>query len=429
MYSLTETLPAMLRILLVFGLVLFAIQRKWALGHAFVLGAVGLGLVFGMPPTRILASAWASVLLPKTLSLTIVVGLILILSHSLEKTGQMARLLDAYQGLVRWPQLNLVMFPALIGLLPMPGGAIFSAPMVKTIGQSHRLQGDTLSYINYWYRHIWEYWWPLYPGILLTTTLAEVDLWHLVLYTLPLTFVAVAAGYWPLRGAALGRGASGKRHPGAFARELTPVLIVIAGGLVLGELLFRILPPEGRLLAKESGLITALVVAIAWVWQTNRLPAGHRRAIVVQPALVKMIYMVTAILIFKGMLEDSGAVRQLSQEILHWQIPLMAVAVILPFIVGVVGGITIAFVGTTFPILVNLVHTMGQSHLMLPYLALGLVCGFAGVLLSPLHLCLLLSNAYFETSLVPVYRRMRVPLAVLMGGGCLYFVLLRALMT
>jgi hypothetical protein len=238
----------------------------------------------------------------------------------------------------------------------------------------------------------------------------------------------MAAGYWPLRGVALKREARGTRHLKAFVKELTPVLIVIIGGLSLGEVLFRILPPEGRVLAKESGLIAALVVAIAWVWQTNHLPADNRRAIVVQPALVRMIYMVTAILIFKGMLEDSGAVMQLSREILHWQIPLMAVTVILPFIVGGVAGITIAFVGTTFPILVNLIHTMGQSHLILPYLALGLVSGFTGVLLSPLHLCLLLSNAYFETTLLPVYRRMRVPLVVLLGGGCLYFVLLRSLM-
>ena len=115
----------------------------------------------------------------------------------------------------------------------------------------------------------------------------------------------------------------------------------------------------------------------------------------------------------------------LSREILHWQIPLMAVAVILPFIVGIVAGITIAFVGTTFPILITLVHTLGQGHLMLPYLALALVSGFTGVLLSPLHLCLLLSNAYFETSLLPVYRRMGVPLAMLLGVGCLYFLGLR----
>jgi hypothetical protein len=197
----------------------------------------------------------------------------------------------------------------------------------------------------------------------------------------------------------------------------------------LGELLFAVLPAGSRSLAKEVGLIAALCVGIEWVWHVNRMPARNRWAIVIQPALLKMIYLVTAILIFKGILEDSGAVRQVSQEILHWQIPLVAVAVILPFIVGGVGGITIAFVGTTFPILISLIHTMGQSHLMLPYLALSLVSGFTGVLLSPLHLCLLLSNAYFETALMPVYREMIVPLLALLGGGCLYFAILRYMMS
>ena len=425
MTPLVDTLPAIIRVLMVFVLILLMIKRKWDLGHAFVLGALSLGVVFAMGPLSIAASALGSMLHPKTLSLTIVVSLILVLSHSLEKTGQMARMLEAYKGLVRWPKLNLVVFPALIGLLPMPGGAIFSAPMVKTIGQTHRLSPATLSYINYWYRHIWEYWWPLYPGILLTTALADIDLWHLVFFTLPISGLAIAAGYWPLRGTVFAVDGGRRQAMGPFIKELAPILIVIVGGLGLGEILFAVLPTGARSLAKEGGLIAALCVGIGWVWHMNHMPARNRWAIVVQPAVLKMIYLVTAILIFKGILEDSGAVQQVSQEILQWQIPLMAVAVILPFIVGVVGGITIAFVGTTFPILITLIHTLGQSQLMLPYLALALVSGFTGVLLSPLHLCLLLSNAYFETALMPVYRQMVLPLLALLAGGCIYFSILR----
>ena len=76
------------------------------------------------------------------------------------------------------------------------------------------------------------------------------------------------------------------------------------------------------------------------------------------------------------------------------------------------------------PILITLIQAMGQSHLMLPYMMLALASGFMGVLMSPLHLCLLLSNEYFETSLVPVYRHMRVPLAVLLAATICYFTIL-----
>jgi uncharacterized protein len=422
-------IPAIVRIAIIFVFILLVIKRKWMLGNAFLCGALGLGLLFSMGPLAIGRSFVASMLLPKTLCLTIIVGLILVLSHSLERSGQMARLLESFRGLVRWPQVNLVIFPALIGLLPMPGGAIFSAPMVKNIAQDQHLSGDHLSYVNYWFRHIWEYWWPLYPGILLTTALANVDLWRLVFFTLPLTFVAVLAGYWPLRhvvvptDSRVETGAASKSL-GPFFQNLAPIAIVIVGGLGLGLSFSYGLSGPVRSVAKELGLIMALIVAIFWVWQRNGMAWPDRWRIIGQPVMLKMLYMVTSILLFKGILEDSGAVGQISQEMLRRHIALMPISMILPFIVGVVSGITIAFVGATFPILISLIKAMGQGHLMLPYMMLALASGFMGVLLSPLHLCLLLSNEYFETSLVPVYRHMRIPLAVLLVTATGYFTIL-----
>jgi hypothetical protein len=64
---------------------------------------------------------------------------------------------------------------------------------------------------------------------------------------------------------------------------------------------------------------------------------------------------------------------------------------------------------------------MDQGRFLLAYLMLALVSGFAGVLVSPLHLCLLLSNQYFKTILLPVYRLMRFPILTLIGFGMLYF--------
>jgi uncharacterized protein len=427
-----EHIPAIVRILIIFILILIAIKRNWMLGNAFLGGALGLGLLFAMTPLTIGRSFLASTLHPKTLSLTVIVGLILVLSHSLERSGQMARLLESFKGLLSRPRINLVVFPALIGLLPMPGGAIFSAPMVKNIGRDHHLSQSHLSYINYWFRHIWEYWWPLYPGILLTTALARVDLWHLVFFTSPLTLVAVLAGYWPLRGAITGtRPAAGNasRAIGPFLRNLAPIAGVIFGGLGLGSLFSAWLSGSWHLIAKELGLILALVLSIFWIWQRNGMPWQLRRQIVAQPAMLKMLYMVTAILLFKGILEDSGAVGRISQEMIQRHIPLMPISMMLPFLVGGVGGITIAFVGATFPILITLIQAMGQSHLMLPYMMLALASGFAGVLLSPLHLCLLLSNEYFETSLIPVYRHMRIPMAVLIVAAVGYFTILRYAMS
>jgi hypothetical protein len=103
----------------------------------------------------------------------------------------------------------------------------------------------------------------------------------------------------------------------------------------------------------------------------------------------------------------------------------MPIVMLLPFLVGGVAGITIAFVGTTFPILISLIDALGNHALLLPYLMLALATGFVGVLVSPLHLCFLMSNEYFRTTLIPVYKLMTVPLLSLLIGAVVYFEMLR----
>jgi len=408
------------------------LRRKVSLGTAFMAGAVCLGLLFGQGPLAIVRSVLQGLFQPKTFSLAVAVTLILVLSHSLEATRQMQRLLERFQGLMRNAALNLVVFPALIGLLPMPGGAIFSAPMVKNIGQRHALSGDRLSYINYWYRHIWEYWWPLYPGVLLTTTLAGLDLWPFVISMVPMTLVAVGSGCAPLRGLTRdcrsphqhSNDGSGHRL-GPFLRELAPIMIAIVLGIGLGTGLTPILKPLGLNIAKELGLIIALLISIGWVWKTNRLPNAQRYSILARKELRQMFYMVAAILIFKQILQDSRAVDAVSAELLYLQIPLLSITILLPMIVGLLCGITIAFVGSTFPILISLIQSFGEGQYMLAYMMLALTSGFIGVLFSPLHVCLMLSNAYFETDLQAVYRHLWLPCAAILVVSCIYFCILR----
>ena len=428
--SIILNISPIVRILIVFVLVLIAIRKNVSLGNAFLLGAILIGTFFGLPPGAMLLSAAGSIVMPKTLSLAVVVTLILVLSSSMELGGHMERLLNNFRGLVTNPRLNLAMFPALIGLLPMPGGAIFSAPMVKEMGDRSRLRPDQLSFINYWYRHIWEYWWPLYPGILLSVTLADIDLWTIMMVMWPFTIVAIFFGSLSVKGEDLKhviKKGMERRSAGPFLKELIPILMVILIGLGAGILLSHIFP--GFHIAKETGLIIALVLTIPCVWHQNGMDGDRIRKVVMDPHLLKMFYMVIAILVFKGMLEDSHAVAAISREFMNFSVPLVLITVTLPFIVGGITGITIAFVGSTFPIIVPLVHSMGEGSFMPAYVMLALVSGIVGVFLSPLHLCLLLSNQYFGAAFVRVYKHLILPCIFLFTTGFVYFFFVRWMMS
>ena len=422
-------IPALIRMALVFLLVLYALRKKISLGNSFMIGAASMAFFFAMTPFAAVKSTVYAILYPKTLSLTLVVLLILVLSSSMETTGQMQRLLGGFRGLILNPRFNLVIFPALIGLLPMPGGAVFSAPMVKEMGADKNISKDHLSFINYWFRHIWEYWWPMYPGVLLATLMADINLAFFVLMMFPLTLAALYLGGFPVKRidfSAFPKNKQKRPSAGPFFHELMPILMVIILGLGLGILLSYVFPKF--LISKETGLIISLIAAVAWVWHENKVTSGKRRALVFNMKMFDMGYMVIAILVFKGILTDSQAVSAISREFAAIHLPLFIIAAILPFVVGVFTGITIAFVGSTFPILISLIQAQGEAAFMPAYIMIGLTCGFAGVLLSPLHLCLLLSNQYFETTLDSVYRHLWVPCAGMACAGIGYFWVLHGIL-
>ena len=97
--AILEQIPAMIRIVIVFVFVLFLIRKKLSLGHSFILGAVSLSFLFGLHPKPMIVSMAKSIVYPKTLSLALIVSLILVLSSSMELSGQMKRLLEKFQGI------------------------------------------------------------------------------------------------------------------------------------------------------------------------------------------------------------------------------------------------------------------------------------------------------------------------------------------
>ncbi len=426
--TLLEHIPAIIKMIMVFFLVLMCIRKKLSLGNAFLLGSLFLSILFGLKPQATITSIFASVTDPKTLSIAAVVSLILVLSSSMELAGQMQRMLKNFQGLVASPRLNLIIFPALIGLLPMPGGAVFSAPMVKELGMRSKLSESQLSFVNYWFRHIWEHWWPLYPGILLTTVITEISLLAVITVMCPFTVVAVWLGYRALKdpGSIPANGSQYPRLPlWPFIKELMPILLVIFPGLGMGVLLSKLFPAFS--ISKELGLILALCMAIAWVWYQNRSSKKQILSALVDPKLLNMMYMIVGILIFKGILTDSRAAAAISQELIRMHIPLVLITVMLPLLVGMSGGIVIAFVGSTLPILVPMIHSLGQGPFLPAYVMLILVSGFTGVMLSPMHLCFLLSNQYFGVTLGSVYRHLWKPCASLVAAAMIYFWILHTL--
>ena len=421
------TLP-FIKVIAAFGLMLVGIRNKLGLALSILAGGLFMGLIFGLSTTELLEASTLALVQEKFLFLVTIVGAILVLSDALEKSGQSVRLMDALSGYLVRPRLRLIFFPALIGLLPMPGGAIFSAPMVKAVSADMSLNKEEKVVINYWFRHVWEMAWPLYPGIILTVALADVPVTAYIARSWPGVIAMFAIGwFFFLRSGVLQTDAlpaaadlpQRKRSRRKVVTEGLPLIIAIVGAIGLETLLAGFAPK----ISFEWGVIIALLAAIICIMVQNRLGAGFLVAVLKKKSLWTMLLVIAAIFVFKDVMQAAGIVEAMAQSA-GGGVALFAAAVFLPFLVGMVAGINVAFVGATFPLLIGLLNSLGMEDRIVPYLILGSFSGFTGVMISPIHICFVLTCNYFETDLGRAWRRLVAPSICFGLSGALLFWLL-----
>ena len=87
-----------------------------------------------------------------------------------------------------------------------------------------------------------------------------------------------------------------------------------------------------------------------------------------------------------------------------------------PFVAGLITGSTIAVPAIAFPILISLFQRDPRFQL---YMMLSFASGISGTMLSPLHLCLVLTKEFFQAEWKGVYRLLWIPTASIMVVGLL----------
>ena len=128
----------------------------------------------------------------------------------------------------------------------------------------------------------------------------------------------------------------------------------------------------------------------------------------------KALFLVIGIMIFQEVLRVTGALKGVSSFFAASHLPIYLVLILIPFIAGLMTGLTVGYVGITFPLLLPL---MGGATPSPGLVALAFASGFAGVMLSPIHLCYVLTCEYFQADIARVYHRLFVPSALVLAAA------------
>jgi uncharacterized protein len=306
--------------------------------------------------------------------------------------------------------------------------------MVEAAGSGTKLSQGLLSFINYWFRHIWEYFWPLYPGVILAMTLTgfSIPAWTalMVFGTISMTFVGLLLLHRLHPDLRIKRGAPPPGTKRKLLQATRPIWLILLTWFVVHiavEAWLRHSPSEiiPPVLRQQGPLICGLLVSIFSTVASRRLGRKHLSHAFCQPTAYSMAGLVLAILIFQHILEITRAPQQIAGELQVIHVPIVLVVAILPFIAGFITGIAIGFVGTSLPIVLNIVGAADPAGHGIAYIPLAYAFGHLGQMISPVHVCQIVSNRYFGTTYGPVYRYL-IPSTILTAILIIcYFLLLR----
>jgi hypothetical protein len=166
-------------------------------------------------------------------------------------------------------------------------------------------------------------------------------------------------------------------------------------------------------------LALAMFVVVAGLAVFFRTPVRSLGGLLRHGFSLDVVVLITGVMLFKNTMEHSGSVEGLSLFFAERGIPLLPTLLVLPFVTGVLTGLTIGFVGATFPLIVSLTGAGAVVPVSMAFAA-----GFAGVLLSPVHVCLILTREYFGADMAGMYRRVLHACLVVMAVAVLQYLLL-----
>jgi len=381
----------LIKILLVLGLLIILVWRKVDIGLSILSAAVLLGLLFSMPFAMFIKDIPNVAFSKETIQLATAIILVLVFNDLWKESGQLKLVIDKIEYIFQDARVTVAALPAIIGLMPIMGGAYLSAPLVDESSEKLNLSNEHKSFINYWFRHIWEYFLPTYPGVLLAASIFGCSISTVVSHNFMLSIAAISGGFLA--------GLWGLKKPKLEEHEKPEVVDHFS-------FLFALLPLAVLLslaLVFKIDMSYALIITIILSIFIYRIPLKKFFSIFKKNFSWSMLTIVFAIMYFKEILQSSGAMGMLSGDFQNLGISLVWLAIFMPFIVGLLTGMASAFVGMTFPLIASLSNDIS-------FLPLAYASGYCGMLLSPTHLCLVMTREYFNSRFSGIYARMIVPL-------------------
>lgn len=369
------------------------VKLKLKLSYALIISAGILGMTSGLGYKRIGDIVLDIFINPASRTTVLTVMMVSILGGLMKHYKILDSVVDTILDLLRNKKNALIIVPAVMGILIMPGGALLSAPFINNIGEEMHISSARRAAINLVFRHIAMFLVPYSTSLLVVSAVfPNMKIYKLILLNLIFTVFIIITGYYfflkNVEVDILPPRQNVWKNFLKLAIFISPIYIAVIINTITG-LPFHITLIASvfsiYLLSNKQGFIKVLIRSLNW--STVLMVVA---VLIMKEIIINMDGLIS---VFNNMLETSGSI-----------VSMLMVFLISSFFFGYITGNQAVALGIILPMVAQL-NDLGQSFYLYIYFVFG--SSFLGYYFSPLHLCQIFTLEEMGVTTGEVYKEYR----------------------
>ena len=410
-------------VIFAFAVIIILIRRKYNFGLSLIIGSfiVVIFSLIDVTPSDILNGLGRALIYDndkhvfdfQTIELAILLTLIYILAKCMQETGAISKMVNSLRSIF-YKGGTLGVIPAVYGLMPVPGGALFSAPLIDKEGDKYKLDKNKKNFLNVWFRHIW---FPIFPVssammLIISSDFADIDIYELIIANFPAFIAFIIIGLiflkFYIKNAQISKKAPKKEYNGLIYL-LPPIIPIIIYLVILA--IFSIFGFGDIKDFQRFIFIIGVFISIFILYILLKIEWKKYFEILKRSLSFNLAFAIIGIMIFRQMIEVSGTNKIIADMIGTLPFPAIFIVILVPLLMGLITGYNFGAIALSYFLVepffpyTNL-NIIGVTSLIF-------ISSLVGYLISPIHLCNVVSSDYLKTDTTRMYK-MYIPAVTLL---------------
>jgi len=406
-------------VIVAFVIIILLIRKKFNFGLSLIIGSLIVGIfslrninVIDIPKAFVEASIYSfeeKAIYTETIELAALLMLIYVLAKCMQETGAITKLIDSLRSFF-YKGGTLGLIPAIYGLMPVPGGALFSAPLIDKEGDKYKIEKNQKNFLNVWFRHIWFPIFPISSAMILVceADFSNIDIYTLVIANIPSFIAFVIIGIFFLKLFTRNKPKIEKKldkdHSGLIFL-LPPIMPII---------LYVALFFSGIQSIKDYQkiiFIIGVLFSIIFLYFIVEADFKKYRDIIKKSISINLALVIFGIMVFREMIELSEANIILADMIGDLPFPAIFIVIIIPLLLGLLTGYNLGAIALSYFLVQPFFEFTGLN--IIGVTSIIFMSSLIGYLISPIHLCNVVSSDYLKTDTTRMYK-MYIPAVIVL---------------